>query len=189
MLKLNGKLLISNFNSISTSRTAVESILVPKNMSVLDAPIPNDEQLPDIDDVIKKRLQVVKQPLNDLDEGFSDRGIGERLANLKGMPYKEHDNKNFLNAIDQRTEQEKANDLIARYVQEASLDKQFEDDDNDPIKIIERRLAALKGPTDPSTSMEKKNSIDNSNELVDEKELCQKIVTKVCFFSLMCFGK
>lgn len=135
------------------------------------------ETLPDIDDEIKKRLKSVKQPMNDL-EGFSDQSITERLANLKEIPHKEYDSRKLLNQIDNRTEQEKANDLINQFMGETNIDNAVHE--FDPLKDIEHRLAALKGFTaaSPSTS-EKKDSFDNSNELEDEDTLAKKIVTKV----------
>lgn len=141
--------------------------------SVLDAPIPNDEQLPDIDEEIKKRLEVVKQPTNDLDQPFSDRGIAERLANLKGVPHKEYDHRAMLNAVDKRTEHEMANDLVEQFMKEVDLDEATKNDSEDPILSIERRLAALKGsPT------EQKNPIGDESPQ-DEETLAKKIVNKV----------
>lgn len=146
------------------------------NASVLDAPIPNDEQLPDIDEEIKKRLEVVKQPENDLDQPFSDRTIAERLANLKGMPHKEYDHRAMLNAVETRTETQMANDLVEQFMKEVNLDGVAKDDFEDPIKSIERRLAALKGsPT--STPSGEKSPMDDEHH--DEETLAKKIVTKV----------
>lgn len=145
--------------------------------SVLDAPIPNDEPLPDIDEEIKKRLEVVKQPTNDLDQEFSDKSIAERLANLKGIPHKEYDHRAMLNVVDKRTETEMANDLVAQFMKEVSLDEAAKDDYEDPIKSIERRLAALKGsPTNDSPA--KPNGIQTDSP-EDEETLAKKIVTKV----------
>lgn len=150
-----------------------ESLAKSKNISVLDAPIPETEQLPDIDDEIKKRLESVKQQMNDL-EGFSDRSISERLANLKEMPNKEYDNRKLLNQIDNRTEHEKANELVNQFMAETNIDNAVQV--FDPLKDIEQRLAALKGFT---SSSKMKDSFDNSNELEDEDTMAKKIVTKV----------
>lgn len=149
------------------------------NASVLDAPIPDEEQLPDIDDEIKKRLQVVKQPINDLDQPFSDRGIAERLANLKGMPHKEYDHRAMLNAVDTRTEHQMANELVEQFMKEVDLDEAMKNDPDDPIKAIERRLAALKG-SPLSTPSEQKNPLGEiDDEHQDDETLTKKIVTKV----------
>lgn len=150
-----------------------ESLAKSKNISVLDAPIPETETLPDIDVEIKKRLESVKQPMNDL-EGFSDQCISERLANLKEMPNKEYDNRKLLNQIDNRTEHEKANDLVNQFMAETNIDNAVQE--FDPLKDIEQRLAALKGFT---RSSKKKDSFDNSNELEDEDTMAKKIATKV----------
>lgn len=145
--------------------------------SVLDAPIPTEENLPDVDDEIKKRLEVVKQPINDLDKDFSDRSIAERLANIKGVPHKEYDHRTMLNAVDKRTEQEKANDLVAQFMQEVSLDEAAKEAYEDPIKSIERRLAALKGS--PIDSPAEQTGQTSSPEEPDEDILAKKIAEKV----------
>lgn len=142
------------------------------NSSLLDAEFPDEEKLPDIDDEIKKRLEVVKQPTNDLDKDFSDRGMAERLANLKGVPHKEYDHSAMLNAVDKRTDNEKANDLVAQFMQEVGLDDAVHDSNEDPIKSIERRLAALKGSSTEKTGQ---TATDGSP---DEETLAKKIVTK-----------
>lgn len=119
----------------------------------------------------------MKQPMNDL-EGFSDQSISERLANLKEMPHKEYDNRKMLNKIDNRTEHERANDLINQFMAETNIDSAVQE--FDPLKDIEQRLAALKGFSGSSSNTsEKKDSFDNSNELIDEDTLAKKIVTKV----------
>lgn len=120
---------------------------------------------------------MVKQPTNDLDQEFSDKSIAERLANLKGIPHKEYDHRAMLNVVDKRTETEMANDLVAQFMKEVSLDEAAKDDYEDPIKSIERRLAALKGsPTNDSSG--KTNGIQTDSP-EDEETLAKKIVTKV----------
>lgn len=150
------------------------------NASVLDAPIPNEEQLPDIDEEIKKRLEVVKQPINDLDQPLSDRNIAERLANLKGVPHKEYDHRAMLNAVETRTETQMANDLVEQFMKEVNLDETAKDDFEDPIKCIERRLAALKGSPTSSPTGPKNPIGEMDDEHQDEDTLAKKIVTKVC---------
>lgn len=142
------------------------------------AEFPDEEQLPDIDDEIKKRLEVVKQPTNDLDKDFSDRGMAERLANLKGVPHKEYDHKAMLNAVDKRTDNEKANDLVAQFMQEVSLDDAVNDSYEDPIKSIERRLAALKGSSTEKTGGQPAVDGSPEHQHEDEETLAKKIVTK-----------
>lgn len=152
------------------------SSLATNSGSVLDAPIPSDEQLPDIDDEIKKRLEMVKQPTNDLDKEFSDKSIAERLSNLKGIPHQEYDHRAMLNAVDKRSETQKANDLVEQFMKEVSLDEAAKEDFEDPIKSIERRLAALKGPTTPTHA---NNGLDSPPEPQNEDDIVKKIVTKV----------
>lgn len=154
-------------------------------MNVLDEPIPAEEHVPDVDDEIKKRLEVIKKPSEDAnDAGVSDRDIGERLANLKGMPYKENDNRAMINAIDKRSDQEKTNDLIDQFMNEVGIDESAANSiDEDPIKSIERRLAALKG--DPiSAPTDRKHSTDNNDEVEDDDTLAKKIMNKVSIRTL-----
>lgn len=157
------------------SHSPSSKIQVSPNNSVLDAPIPNEEDIPDIDEEIKKRLEVVKQPTNDLDKDFSDRGIAERLANLKGMPHKEYDHRAMLNAVDKRSDQEKVNDLVDQFMNEAGLDEVVKNDQEDALKSIERRLAALKGS--PTTEQSGGIGFPEHRE-EDEDTLAKKIVTK-----------
>lgn len=149
------------------------------NSSLLDVPFPDEEKLPDIDDEIKKRLEVVKQPTNDLDKEFSDRGIAERLATLKGMPHKEYNHSAMLNAVDKRTDNEMAHDLVAQFMQEVSLDEAVKDSYEDPIKAIERRLAALKESPTEQPGQTGNKTIDSPEQTPeDEETLTKKIVTK-----------
>lgn len=149
-----------------------------QSASVLDAPIPADEQVPDVDEQIKKRLEVMKQPINDLDQPFSDRTIAERLANLKDVPHKEYDNRAMINAVDTRTEHQMANDLVEQFMKEVNLDEAVKSDYEDPIESIERRLAALKGS--PGGADQKPPTADSNDEHVhDEETLAKKIVNKV----------
>lgn len=179
------------FDSNSASTSAAVPKESPKldqpNVSILDLDIDVSEQeaLPDVDEEIKKRLHVIKQPLIP-EEVHSDSDIGKRLANLKGVPYKERNNIDALNKVDKRTEQEKSNDLIKQFWEEneigngpnagdaASATNDFDTDD-DPIKSIERRLAALKGT--PTTSDENKSHSNDENE--DEETATNRIVKRV----------
>lgn len=151
-------------------------------MSILDLDVPEAEQeaLPDVDEEIKKRLQVIKQPLVP-EEVQSESDIGKRLANLKGVPFRENNNIDALNKVDKRTEQEKSNDLMKQFLAENEIDSgtnaaanEFDIDD-DPIKSIERRLAALKGT--PAASDENKSHSNDENE--DEETVTNRIVKRV----------
>lgn len=175
-------LYILPFNSGALLTKQTTSAATPKLANVidlLDAPIPSDECVPDVDDEIKKRLTALKEPkTNNLDAApLSDDAITKRLANLKDMPQKNYDDKAWLTAIDKRTDQEQANDLMSRYMEEASLDNAVQDSADDALKDIERRLKALKG--DAGTSVAAKPLDDNSNEHEDEDTVAKKLVTKV----------
>lgn len=154
-------------------------------MSILDLDVPEDEKeaLPDVDDEIKKRLQGIKQPLVP-EETQSVSDVGKRLANLKGTPFRENNNIDALNKVDKRTEQEKSNDLMKQFLEENEIDNSSNagavgtndfDADDDPIKSIERRLAALKGT--PAASDENKSHSNDENE--DEETTTNKIVQRV----------
>lgn len=183
------KVCLSCFEKLSAQEIASQSIvqstkssplkLDPKQ-SVLDAPIPADEPVPDVDEEIKKRLEVMKQPINDLDQPFSDRTIAERLANLKDVPHKEYDNRAMINAVDTRTEHQKANDLVEQFMKEVNLDEAVKNDCDDQILSIERRLAALKGSPTGDAGQNQKIGDASDESPQDEETLAKKIVTKVC---------
>lgn len=167
-------------SSIQQSTTKSSPLKLDPNQSVLDAPIPDEEQVPDVDEEIKKRLEVMKQPINDLDQPFSDRSIAERLASLKDVPHKEYDNRAMLNAVDTRTEHQMANDLVDQFMKEVNLDDAVKNDCDDQIQSIERRLAALKGSPIAMGDADKKPIGDPNDESPqDEETLAKKIVTKV----------
>lgn len=124
----------------------------------------------------------MKQPTetNNLDESpLDDDVISKRLANLKDMPNKKYDDKSWMTAIDKRTEQERANDLMVQYMHEASIDNAIQDSADDAIKDIERRLNVLKGGASSSSATIASASNDDSNEHVDDDTLARKMVTKV----------
>lgn len=179
-------------SATTTAAVAKESpTLVQPNVSILDLDLNVSEQeaLPDVDEEIKKRLHVIKQPLIP-EEVHSESDIGKRLANLKGLPYKEHNNIDALHKVDKRTEQEKSNDLIKQFWEEneigngpnagaaASTSNNFDIGD-DPIKSIERRLAALKGTL--TTSDENKSHSNDENE--DEETVTNRIVKRVSSYN------
>lgn len=165
---------------------------VVTSSSVLDAPIPESEKLPDVDENIKKRLNAIKDT-NDLDKENTTgnnknttlvKDLGERLANLKGIDYKEYNYKDIVHAKDKRSEQERIVDLIEQFARENQIDDESSnrsgggaigddgsDDDQDPIKSIERRLAALKGTT---TNTSKEEVV-----VVDDPTMVKNIVKKV----------
>lgn len=177
--KLSALEIASQSISSNVQSTKSSPLKLDPNQSVLDAPIPADEQVPDVDEEIQKRLQVVKQPINDLDQPFSDRTIAERLANLKDVPHKEYDNRAMINAVDTRTEHQKANDLVEQFMKEVNLDEAVKNDCDDQILSIERRLAALKGSPTGDASQKPQIGESNDESPQDEETLAKKIVTKV----------
>lgn len=100
-----------------------------------------------VDEAIKQRLTKLKEDRLQLENQtarVSDQDIAIRVANLKGERFVDTSNdRTVLLAVDNRSDQQKSNDLVAQFMSEAKLDE-----DADPIRDIERRLAALKGETD-----------------------------------------
>lgn len=109
--------------------------------SVMDEPLPNDINNDDVDKEIRERLKNIKE--NKVLNVSNDLDIAKRLAVVKGVEFKENTDYSFLRAVDKRTEQEQSNDLLKQYLEETSIDNSGNAED--PIKDIERRLAALKG--------------------------------------------
>lgn len=103
--------------------------------------------------------------------------IKERLANLREVPNKEYNNLDILNKVDKRTDEDKTKDLIKQFLDETELDanRGGDDDLDDPIKNIERRLAALKGGTASAGGTAK---IEEPKE-EDEETEAQKMASKV----------
>lgn len=119
-----------------------EALVLP---TITDAPITSDAPPPiaeSVEDSIRQRLAKLKEDriLNQA-ALVTDKDIAIRVANLKGERFTDSPkNASILLALDTRNDQQKSNDLVEQYMSEAQLD-----DAADPIKDIERRLAALKG--------------------------------------------
>lgn len=142
----------------------------PTNISPIDAPIPAEAQV-DLDEAIRSRLITLKEDrLNAKTNSTSFADIAIRVSNLKGVQHKEHSNADILLNMDTRTDEEKTRDLVKQFLEERSLD-----DRSDPIKDIERRLAALKG----STSTDDMKADANKESDSDDEEKVKKIVSKV----------
>lgn len=151
-------------------------------VSVLDEPIPEEEKLPDVDEEIVKRLKDIKarDDTSNADEaGTSDLGIAQRLAALKGVAHKESKNDDILRNLDNRTDQQKTDDLVKQFMAETEIDREANfgenDEEEDPIKSIERRLAALKGTTGKDSA----NSNIENVESEDEETATNKLAAKV----------
>lgn len=93
-------------------------------------------------DDIRSRLDALKQ--KDLPQETHE-DIEKRLANLKGIEFKEPSKISF--APDTRSEQEKIEDLLKQFFEETAIDSdtKLEEGTTGTIEDIERRLAALRG--------------------------------------------
>lgn len=128
-----------------------------------------------LDEIIKKRLETLKQDrLTNRNMKTSDTDIAIRIANLKGLDYKPAGNTadpSLLLSTDQRTDQEKIQDLVKQFMAETNLD-----DAVDPIRDIEKRLAILKGTNLDSNTATAAN--ENSNSEDDDDTKVKKLVSK-----------
>ncbi|KAH8354703.1 hypothetical protein KR084_002890, partial [Drosophila pseudotakahashii] len=113
----------------------------------------------------------------------TDDEIRARLANLTGMPQKSsYDRKDLLLSTDQRNDQEKMRDLLAQFVEEAQLDQNVDQQRDDSISDIERRLRALRDTPVDSTSdagpsrSQVGGDVDHEEE--DDETLLQNIMKK-----------
>lgn len=73
-------------------------------------------------------------------QGFTDLDLKQRLAKLQDRHYVEDKPNRDIFRIDQRSEQEKVNDLVEQYHKETALDEA-----SDPVKDLEARLNKLRG--------------------------------------------
>lgn len=142
----------------SSPAVTIDAILTTADTSANDllpapAPLIIQPVHPD-DDAIRTRLQQLK------DERLAtttpvavttDADIAQRVAQLKGERYVDPrpagGDPAVLLATDTRSDQQKASDLMRRYAAEARLDEAA-----DPIRDIERRLAALRDGAATSSS-------------------------------------
>lgn len=108
-------------------------------------------------------------PQNDLD-------IAQRLAGLRGVEYKEYSNKELINSRDNRSDQEKINDLLNQYGEENQINEGA-GEIIDPIKDIENRLAKLKEGSSSRTTA-KVTKLEESEESEDEETVAKKMVQK-----------
>lgn len=106
----------------------------------------------------------------------NDSEIAQRLAGLRGVEYKEYSNKELINTRDNRSDQEKINDLLNQYGEENQINEAI-GETIDPIKDIENRLAKLKeGSSSRITSNVKPEELEESE---DEETVAKKMVQKV----------
>lgn len=122
---------------------------------------------------LHKRLADLKSA----DEGAStskpvtDLDLKERLAKLQDRPFAE-DKPNIFH-IDQRSEQQKVNDLVDQYNSETALDRA-----SDPVKDLEERLNKLRG-IDGSSVLTGGSAIKSATEGDDGEDADKQYVKKV----------
>lgn len=110
-------------------------------------PIPisnSDENLDNKDEEVLRRLEALKADRKLSAEDNNDQSIASRLADLKGVPMKDY-SKKILFEKDTRTETEKANDLLKQFAEESGIDSGINQEREDAISDIEKRLADLRG--------------------------------------------
>ncbi|XP_032521015.2 abscission/NoCut checkpoint regulator [Danaus plexippus] len=132
-----------------------------------------DVQKPSSNAEIIERLQKLKGNI----PVTSDSELQARLANIKGVPLSAVQSKPALPVQDTRTEQEQADDLLKRYMDETKMDKNYKDEFDHLVSDIESRLQNLKGPASKeNVPQQSSKSIDDSE---DEEETVKKILEKV----------
>lgn len=102
--------------------------------------------------------------------------IAQRLAGLRDVEYKEYSNKELINSKDNRSDQEKINDLLKQYEEENTINESV-GAISDPIKDIENRLAKLREGRSSSTKITKPEDLEELSE--DEETTAKKMVEKV----------
>ncbi|BFG01155.1 abscission/NoCut checkpoint regulator [Drosophila madeirensis] len=122
-----------------------DNVSPPEELAVVMAPISptahstNEDIDENLDSAMAKRLQ----NLRDVDA--TDDEIRARLSNISGIPHhKNYDKKDILLSTDQRSDQDKIKDLLHQFMDETELDQKVDNQRNDAISDIERRLRALR---------------------------------------------
>ncbi|XP_023294302.2 abscission/NoCut checkpoint regulator [Lucilia cuprina] len=138
----------------------------------------NSDITENLDSAILQRLKNLKA--SDPSSFPSDDEIRSRLSKLNGMPQKDYSKKDLLLNTDQRTDQEKMNDLLAQFMGEAEIDNRLETKRNDTLSDIERRLKALRddpvttaasGSSAIGTTTSSDTNTPSDNEMDDETML------------------
>ncbi|XP_059611564.1 abscission/NoCut checkpoint regulator [Phlebotomus argentipes] len=126
------------------------------------------------DDEIMKRLEKLREDRQPKSVP-SEEEMRKRLAELRGQQYKEYSNAHVF-AVDKRSDQQKMDDLMKQYSEEASIREAF-----DPAKDVEKRLAALKKnplPSSGSSQSAKAPEAAGATANVDEESEDEEIAAK-----------
>ena len=147
---------------------------VPKYLQEPLKPKPAVVPLTPEDGDIRNRLNALKQKDENLAGNVAGGGTTDvemRLANLKGVEYKDYSksNKDVLFAKDDRSEQERINDLLKQFGEEKEINEVVDKERNDGIGEIERRLAALRGDGGASANLKPTVSKENNLDISDEE--------------------
>ncbi|XP_014087765.1 abscission/NoCut checkpoint regulator [Bactrocera oleae] len=137
----------------------------------------NSEIEENLDSVISKRLKDLKT----IENPSTDEEIRARLAMLNGMPQKDYSKKDVLLSTDERTDQQKMQDLLEQFMGEAQIDRQIADERNDAISDIERRLRALREQSVDGIGLtQKEHSPDNNtpSDNEDDEMVLKAVMTK-----------
>ncbi|KAL0869057.1 hypothetical protein ABMA27_007374 [Loxostege sticticalis] len=162
-----------------------------------DNSVNNVEHSNDLEKEIQQRLQRLKEDRNNVPQGSTDEEILKRLqsikgnqptasdaelqarlANLKGIPVIEGQNKTVLMTPDLRTEQEQADDLMKQFLENAQLDHKYREGFNKQIDDIESRIQKLKGNA-PVPTTSNTGTADETVDSDDEETILKKIIEKV----------
>ncbi|CRL06023.1 CLUMA_CG018970, isoform A [Clunio marinus] len=133
---------------------------------VLEPTLPSTSETDDI----RSRLDALKKSDIPEDEikNQNDDDIQKRLANLKGVEYKDYSASNkVLFSPDTRSEQEKIDDLLKQFVEEKNIDEIVQPESNKSegtIDDIERRLAALRGQDLEKTKQQIEGFVETEEE-------------------------
>lgn len=127
---------------------------------------------------LQNRLDQLKQ--NDGDSSaapqpVTDLNLNQRLAKLQDRDFVEDKPNRDIFRIDQRSDQEKVNDLVERYHNEVALDEA-----SDPIRDLEERLNKLRGVAGKSDTVQPEGSkpLVAPDDEDDDKKFVKKILAE-----------
>ncbi|KAI9589320.1 abscission/NoCut checkpoint regulator [Glossina fuscipes] len=163
---------------LEPSAVLIGDVLEPVSAGKAKAAADHSDINENLDSQITKRLKNLKST----EQVITDDELRTRLANLNGLPQKDYSKKDLLLNTDQRTDQEKMNDLLKEFMSEVELNERLETERGEAVSDIEKRLRALRDtPVDdrPSknsaTSPESNTPSDNEQ---DEEAMLKIIIEK-----------